>query len=178
GYSAVFRRRAAPRAPGPRPPLRRGGGPAVLAPPDRSGRLPFAGQRTEMREVRPTPETPHRARRPARQDRVLLGPGHSSPSVVEGRPSTHSMQYSSSLAIARLLEQVHLRPLPPVRPPPAIMWPAWRPLPCDFVARLAGRRATERAGDGQAWFRRHRSRSCRWDVGGSPATARPRSAAA
>src|SRR5690606_3383456 len=67
---------------------------------------------------------------------------------------------TSSLAIARLLEQVSLRPLPPVRPPPAIMWPAWRPLPCDFVARLAGRRAAERAGDGEAGVAHHRSPSC------------------
>src|SRR5690606_31074692 len=65
----------------------------------------------------------------------------------------------TSLAIAHLLEQVHLRPLSPVRPPPAIVGPAWRPLPRDLMARLAGRRAAERAGDGEAWFRRHRSRS-------------------
>src|SRR5690606_28570916 len=65
----------------------------------------------------------------------------------------------TSLAIAHLLEQVHLRPLPPVCPPPAIVRPALCPLPRDLVARLAGRRAAERAGDGQAGVRRHRSRS-------------------
>src|SRR5690606_26660873 len=68
----------------------------------------------------------------------------------------------TSLAIAHLLEQVHLRPLPPVCPPPAIVGPTLRPLPRDLVAQLAGRRAAERAGDGQAWFRRHRSRSFPW----------------
>src|SRR5690606_37647976 len=42
---------------------------------------------------------------------------------------------SVSLAIAHLLEQVHLRPLPPVCPPPAIVRPALCPLPRDH-ARL------------------------------------------
>src|SRR5690606_2065304 len=67
----------------------------------------------------------------------------------------------TSLAIAHLLEQVHLRPLPPVCPPPAIVRPALCPLPRHLVARLAGRRAAERAGDGQAGVR-HRSRSFPW----------------
>src|SRR5690606_23383932 len=89
------------------------------------------------------------------------GVQHASPASGPSSPAIPApfRQYSSSLAIARLLEQVHLRPLSPVRPPPAIVGPTLRPLPRDLVARLAGRRAAERAGDGQAWFTRHRSRS-------------------
>src|SRR5690606_17998652 len=70
----------------------------------------------------------------------------------------------TSLANAHLLKQVSLRPLPPVRPPPAIVGPTLRPLPRDLVARLAGRRAAERAGDGEAGVR-HRCNRLRLLLG-------------